>query len=823
MNPRSSQKQPPNRNADETLPLTEKDTTSKFSQPLSQLQQTIKRLSWRKFLPSMGIAVAAAAVTTWNPTFLQWGDRMIQQALQWSQAMQLPAAPPSEVVIVAIDDDTLNQLKQNPLQRRIYAQVITRLMDAGAKAVALDILFDSPSQNSPMSLDCDSIKPSQLSEDDRLLQDSIVKYRDRLVLAVSYDQIPNENWFQTQLTLPYCPFQSAVMGTINFPIAPNDRVHQFGNQFKPPNFRADDAQTLTFADALLKQAKIPLVDRNPQDIPFLALPRQAFKGQTIPLWYVLSDENWNSDRLQKGAYFKDKLILVGFTATGIDLQNTPVGAMPGVELHANAVAAQLQHRQIRPMFSEPWQNALLVLGVVALSLYRSSESQSKDPKKNKALRPLWQVPTILLLIVLGWLGLGYGSLVLLGLHLPLIAPTLSLSLAALLYPLQRFGGDRKTQKQLHETLKIYGNSPIVQKIIEQQDDPSLRNLIQERQQELQGKKIGGRYEITEILGSGGFAETYTAKDIQLPGQPLCVVKQLRPRSDSLSHLTLARRLFHQEALALQNLGRHDRIPQLLAFFEENQEFYLIQQFIPGKPLSQTLTLGRQLPEANVINILAELLLILNFVHHNQVIHRDIKPSNIIQRSNDQHLVLIDFGAVKALETLPDPDQPSDLTVGIGTQGYMAPEQQLGNPRPSSDLYSLGILAIQALTGLPARQFVPDAETQTIQWERHAANVSRPLKAIVNRLTAYHYRDRYLSASEALVDLEALIPDNQILPRLADPSDNHDFDVPTQLWNPNSESNPTGLPPTEQPATVGVGEASALADSLPERESHSPLQ
>lgn len=803
MNPRSPQNSPQNRDADETLPLTEKDPVSKSSQPLSQLQETVKRFGWRRILPSIGVAFAAATVTAWNPTLLQRGDRLIQQTLQWSQALQLPVDPPPEVVIVAIDDDSLNQLReQDPLKRRVYAQVINRLMDAGAKAVAVDVIFAVPGQNSPTTTDCDTIKPNQLSEDDRLLQESIVKYRDRLVLAAPYEEIASENWVQMQLTIPYCPFQSAAIGTVNFPIAPNGLIHQFGNQFKPPNFQSDATPTLTLADALLKQAKIPLTNPNPQDLPFLDLARQAFQGQTIPLWHVLSDENWNSDRLQKGAYFKDKLVLVGWTATGKDLHNTPVGGMPGVELHANAVVAQLQNRQIRPLFSASWQNALLVLGVVALSLFQMSQipSVKKNANNNKPLRSIWQIPAGLMLIVLGWLGLGYGSLVLLGLHLPLVAPTLSLSLVALLYPVQRLAGDRKTQAQLRRTLKRYGNSPLIQEIIEQQEDPSLRNIIQERQDELQGKKIGGRYEITEILGSGGFAETYTARDIQLPGQPLCVVKQLRPRSDSPSHLALARRLFQQEALALQDLGRHDRIPQLLAFFEEKQEFYLIQQYVPGKPLSQTLTLGRQLPEANVINILAEVLLILNFVHHNQVIHRDIKPSNIIQRSNDQHLVLIDFGAVKALETLPDPDQPSDLTVGIGTQGYMAPEQQLGNPRPSSDLYSLGILAIQALTGLPARQFVPDAETQIIDWELHANHVSRPLKAIVNRLTAYHYRDRYLNASEALVDLEALIPDNQILPRLTDPEDSQEFDVPTQLWNPDAESNPTGLPPTEQPAT-----------------------
>lgn len=799
-NPNANQGQNQGRNFDETLPLTEKDP---LTSSLERLRRKVVTLNWKQVLPPLGLAIGASILTAWNPEFLQRSERIVQQSLQWTQAMQLPADPPEQLVIVAIDDDSLNQLKQAPpLKRRMYAQVIQRLMEAGAKAIAVDILFDLPVAESPATEDCGAITPSQLSPDDRLLQEVVFKYRDRLVLAAQYDEIKSADWVQNQLTIPYCPFQSAPIGTINFPLAPNQRIHQFANQLPQPNPPNPDAPQ-PLADALLLQAKISLPNPSPQDIPFLGIPGQPFRNQTIPLWHILSEENWSSDRLQNGAYFKDKLILIGATAQVFnDFPDTPIGRMAGVELHATAAAARLQNRQLRPLFSETWQNALLVLGLVSLTfclghLIKAPSQASTNP----ALRPLWQVSGGLVLVTIGYLGFGYGSLVLLGLHLPLVAPSLSIALAALLYPIQRLGGDRKTQQQLRDTLKRYSNSPLIQEIIDQQADPSLRNLLQERQEELQGKKLGGRYEITEILGSGGFSETYTAKDIQLPGTPICVVKHLRPRSDSPNHLALARRLFDQEALTLQELGRHDRIPQLLAFFEENQEFYLIQQFIPGQPLSQTLTLGRQLPEASVIGILAELLMLLNFVHHHQVIHRDIKPSNIIQRSNDQHLVLIDFGAVKALETLPDPDQPSDLTVSIGTQGYMAPEQQLGNPRPSSDLYSLGILAIQALTGLPARQFIPDAETQTIHWEAQATHVSRPLKQIVNRLTAYNYRDRYQSATEALSDLHTLIPDNPTLPRMLDSEAKDDFEVPTQLWNPDTQfPNSTGLPATEQPPT-----------------------
>ncbi len=771
------------------------------------IKDTVKEWFWGWTLPPLGFAIVAAIVTAWNPLILQSTDRDAQSLLQRAKVIQFPTPAPENMVIVAIDDDSLNQLKQTPpLKRRLYAQVIERLMAAGAKVVAVDIVFDLPSPDSvaidnlaPDNLECGSINQNNLSDDDRLLQQTINKYRDRLVLAAQYDIINTANWQQTQLTLPYCPFQSATIGTINFPTEADQRIHKFGNHLNLPNLQTTD-DSLTFADALLKKAGLlNKVNPNPQDIPFLGLPNQAFESQTIPMWHILSDDNWNSDRLKKGAYFKDKLILIGSTATiQDDILSTSVGRMFGIELHATATVGRLQNQDLRSVLSLPWQNGVLVFFIVLLPLLLLSREQG-------VRRPLWMVPLWLSVTIGLWLCIGYGSLVIVRWHLPIVVPSLSLSLAGLLHPLVRLDTDRRTQRQLRSTLKRYGASPLVQKIIEQQEDPSLRNILQERHQELQGKQLGGRYEITKILGSGGFGETYTARDIQLPGQPVCVVKHLRPRSDSVNHLALARRLFEREALTLQELGRHDRIPQLLAFFEEEQEFYLIQQFIPGMPLSQTITLGRQLPEATVITILLELLSILNFVHHHQVIHRDIKPSNIIQRSNDQRLVLIDFGAVKALERLPNPNEPSDLTVGIGTQGYMAPEQQLGNPRPSSDLYGVGILAMQALTGLPVRQLLPDPDTNTIAWEAYAT-VSRPLAAIVNRLTAHNYKQRYQTATEALTALQNLMPDSALLPRLLDCNlDNtQDLDVSTQIWNPDSQA-ADSLPPTEQPPTDWIYE------------------
>ncbi|MBD1940798.1 serine/threonine protein kinase, partial [Coleofasciculus sp. FACHB-712] len=219
-----------------------------------------------------------------------------------------------------------------------------------------------------------------------------------------------------------------------------------------------------------------------------------------------------------------------------------------------------------------------------------------------------------------------------------------------------------------------------------------------------GKTLSGRYQIIKHLGGGGFGQTYLAEDQQLPGNPQCVVKQLKPKANDSLTLEVARRLFDREVQVLYRLGNHNQIPQLLAHFEEEQEFYLVQEFIEGHELKQELPVGKQLREDFVIVLLQDLLEVLAFVHQQDVIHRDIKPSNLIRRKQDGKLVLIDFGAVKEVgtETVSSSGETT-LTVVIGSPGYMANEQLSGKPRFSSDIYAVGMLGIQALTGLPPSQ------------------------------------------------------------------------------------------------------------------------
>ncbi len=273
------------------------------------------------------------------------------------------------------------------------------------------------------------------------------------------------------------------------------------------------------------------------------------------------------------------------------------------------------------------------------------------------------------------------------------------------------------------------------------------------------KLLGGRYRIVTTLGSGGFSQTYVAEDTHRPGNPKCAVKHLQPANNNQSFLQSARRLFNFEAETLEKLGYHDRIPRLLAYFEENQEFYLVQEFIEGQLLADKLRPNQRWTENQVWEFIKEILEILVFIHAQGFIHRDVKPSNIIQRQQDNKLVLVDFGAVKQnwtqlLNQTSNIEVPA--TVGIGTPGYMPMEQARGRPRPNSDIYALGAIAMQALTGLHPMKLEEDFETGELLWQEQA-QVSEPMAAIISKMVRYHFKDRYETATDALAEVQQLAP------------------------------------------------------------------
>jgi len=279
--------------------------------------------------------------------------------------------------------------------------------------------------------------------------------------------------------------------------------------------------------------------------------------------------------------------------------------------------------------------------------------------------------------------------------------------------------------------------------------------------------LGGRYHILKHLGGGGFGQTFLARDCHLPGKPCCVVKRLQPRTSDTLSLDSARRLFNAEAEALYALGNHDQIPRLLAHFEEKAQFYLVQEYIEGPLLTEEVHPGNQLPEEQVVAMMQDILSTLCTVHDHQVIHRDIKPSNLIRRQRDRKIVLIDFGSVKQVSSQPVEQQGQvSITVAIGSLGYMPNEQLAGQPCLSSDIYAVGILALQALTGLDPRRLPKDPRTSELMW-RELVTVKPELAEVLDIMVRYDFRQRYPSAHEALEALNQAVapPEPEAAPQL----------------------------------------------------------
>ncbi|MBD2626493.1 protein kinase domain-containing protein [Trichormus variabilis] len=267
-----------------------------------------------------------------------------------------------------------------------------------------------------------------------------------------------------------------------------------------------------------------------------------------------------------------------------------------------------------------------------------------------------------------------------------------------------------------------------------------------------GNILRQRYQIVKELGAGGFGETYLAEDLDIPvtPKPTCVVKRLKPTEIDRDII----RLFEQEAQILDKLGQnHDQIPKLHAYFEEGKEFYLIQEFIDGYDLTQEISPGKKLNESDVIQLLRDVLEILVYVHDKKFIHRDIKPANIMRRK-DGKLVLIDFGIVKQINTtIALKSGFTTRTIGIGTAGYMPLEQAMGKPKLSSDIYALGMTAIQALIDL-SPYLLPEDDDGEIIWIDQV-EISDKLKQFINKMVRCYWKQRYRNAKEAFEELNQI--------------------------------------------------------------------
>ncbi|MEM6596567.1 MAG: serine/threonine-protein kinase [Cyanobacteria bacterium P01_C01_bin.69] len=723
---------------------------------------------WRFAISALCTTVAASAVGL-NLGLVNLWERQVQSLFF---ELRGPVTAPDNIVILTIDAESLSQgqhyladperykglelIESWPWQRKAYAQVVDRLMESGAKAVAIDVLFTTPSLYG--------------AEDDAAFAETLTRYGDRIVLAADYSNTELNQGLLSQPKLPIEQFQAAGvrLGSINFRVEHNGQIHRLGQTFLAElaaaeadffgastavsdgavgdEFVSDEAIPLSFAQATLSAAQVPFSDKSQENI-FFHGPSSTF--EQTPFWYALDDDPWHN-KLNSGRFFKDKIVIIGTTATiNQDFHKAPFSKsllyptpMAGVEILANTVATLEQDISPTQLIRRPILNALVVM---AVGLSVTALINRRQRHSRRAMMAIGGLGT--------WVGISYTAFVVGNVVLITGTPAAAIAMIGLLDFGIGFTSDRFKRKRLRTTLARYVTSPLVQEIISQQDD--FQDLLDVNRADIIGILLRDRYRIMEVIGAGGFGETYLAQDTLRPGHPVCVVKQLKIVSDNPKSHHLARRLFEAEAVVLGHLGEHNQIPRLLAYFEVQQTFYLVQEMVKGKLLRNILSRSRPLSQKAVAEMMIDLLPVISFVHSQGVIHRDIKPSNIIRRSSDSRYVLIDFGAVKTISNqLVNTNTQMTSTVGIGTQGYMPSEQSAGMPNIRSDIYALGITAIEALTGKPPHA-LKRSEDGEIIWSHTIEDISPDLSRIINKMVRYDFNKRYPSSEDVLNELKAI--------------------------------------------------------------------
>ncbi|MGB7486995.1 MAG: D-alanyl-D-alanine carboxypeptidase family protein [Phormidesmis sp.] len=303
------------------------------------------------------------------------------------------------------------------------------------------------------------------------------------------------------------------------------------------------------------------------------------------------------------------------------------------------------------------------------------------------------------------------------------------------------------------------------------------------------RMLNGRYEIEKPLSRTAFSTVYLACDRRHLHRPACIITAIRYRQRGMRD-----RLAH-EAQTLMQLGQFPQVPSVIEYFSlaadasstepsltepssaepyladsfladssladssnhqpsspSGSVFYLVQEQILGHPLSRELTAGKKLSESYVSKLLQDTLVALAAVHRQGEVHQNLHPQNILRQDFDGQIFLTEFGTLSRLSRSEiTPDGSLRVSSPVSPQPYLAPEQlqpdYTERPQPASDLYALGLIALEALIGRPYYN-LPYDPSRRLLW-REGITVSLPIAEFIDRLIRHEWQDRFADAADAL--------------------------------------------------------------------------
>ena len=261
-----------------------------------------------------------------------------------------------------------------------------------------------------------------------------------------------------------------------------------------------------------------------------------------------------------------------------------------------------------------------------------------------------------------------------------------------------------------------------------------------------GKSIGGKYQMVKYLGGSIHAHSYVAQSLDRATERfyLEILKLEDSKTSSLSAIT------EEIMMGFDNLSvvdKEQKIPAIVEYFVDESQIFIVQEYIEGKNLAQTIEDRFVLSEIEVIDILISTADALSPFHRQQIIHGNIKPSSLIRRNDNQKITLVDFNLVnEAINT--------SFTTNSSKTGYIAPEQIAGRATGASDIYALGMTAIYILTGTSPQELEKNPRTGEILWHRKA-RISPNFAKILDKMIRLDKSQRYQSLSRVVRDLKKI--------------------------------------------------------------------
>ncbi|MEB3267963.1 MAG: protein kinase, partial [Leptolyngbya sp.] len=293
-------------------------------------------------------------------------------------------------------------------------------------------------------------------------------------------------------------------------------------------------------------------------------------------------------------------------------------------------------------------------------------------------------------------------------------------------------------------------------------------------------RLGDRYEAVQRLGGGVNSQTWLGRDRHTLIKPQRLIKRFTPTGATARERAAAADRFRQTLAHLGEVSQHPQLPSLLGYFEQGDDQYLVQDYVVGERLDQRLQAWGVMDVTGVRSLLTQILPLLHHLHGHHVIHRDIKPANLLRPPPGDRWWLVDLGAAKPLlpGSMPQPG------TRVGSVEYAAPEQVHGEATYGSDLYSLGVVCLHALTGLnPFDLF--DGTQGCWRWRSLVPDVDTALADLLDHLVQPRLKDRLPSAAAGCAALGLSVP----VPTSPRPSPG---DPPPIPWQPVAIGN-TGVP------------------------------